>query len=103
MQLSKKFSKNDSGFVCVICGADVKVLGYTSRDHCNKCLCSLHIDINPGDRANTCGGVLVPVGVVEGGKKGRIINYKCNKCGKLHNNKAADDDCFEAILKIMSK
>lgn len=99
---SKKFSKNDNGFICVNCGAEVKPLGYTSRDHCHKCLCSLHVDINPGDRANTCCGILKPINVTINSKKGYVINYKCTKCGQLHNNKSAEDDSFKTILSIMN-
>ncbi len=99
---NKRFSKNDSGFICAHCGVEVRPLGYTSRDHCNKCLCSLHVDINPGDRANTCLGVLVPINVTTSAKKGYVINYRCAKCGQLHNNKSAEDDSFKAILSVMN-
>lgn len=99
----RTFEKNDSGFTCRVCGHNVDPLKYTSRDHCNKCLCSIHIDINPGDRANSCLGTLVPVDVSMSNKKGYIIQYKCDKCGQLHNNKSADDDNFKTILKVMNK
>lgn len=99
----KRFEKNDEAFVCSVCGAKVEPLKYTSRDHCNKCLCSIHVDINPGDRQNTCLGVLRPISVVTSSKKGYIINYKCDKCGQLHNNKSASDDSFEKILEIMKE
>ena len=46
------FIKNDNSFTCKHCGSQVEKLGYTSRDHCNKCLYSLHVDIEPGDRQN---------------------------------------------------
>lgn len=98
----KNFEKNDCSFVCNICGHNVPILKYSSRDHCNKCLCSLHVDINPGDRANTCLGSLVPVGIEINNKKGYVINYKCNKCGESHNNKSAEDDNFKTILKVMN-
>lgn len=95
------FEKNDEGFICRECGSQVPPLKYSSRDHCNKCLCSIHVDITPGDRANTCLGTLRPISVVNSSKKGYIINYKCDKCKQLHNNKSASDDSFEAILKVM--
>ena len=98
----KNFTKNDNGFICQNCGKEVKPLGYTSRDHCPSCLCSIHIDIMPGDRSNTCLGLLIPVGVETSNKKGYVINYKCSKCGELHNNKAAEDDKFSTILTIMN-
>lgn len=99
----KTFEKNDSGFICLTCGKNVDPLKYSSRDHCTKCLCSIHVDINPGDRANSCLGTLVPVDVTINNKKGYIITYKCNKCGLLHNNKSAEDDNFNTILKVMNK
>ena len=95
------FTKNDNGFICANCGKEIKPLGYTSRDHCTSCLCSIHVDVMPGDRANTCLGLLVPVNVEINSKKGYVINYKCNKCNELHNNKAAEDDKFSTILSIM--
>lgn len=96
----KRFTKNDSGFVCKNCGADVLPLSYSSRDHCNKCLCSLHVDINPGDRANGCGGLLVPVSALPDAKKGFIINYKCKKCGAALRCRAASDDDTELLIKL---
>jgi len=99
---TKKFKKNDNGFVCVCCGNKVKPLGYTSRDHCPKCLASIHIDINPGDRENDCKGLLVPVSITRSNKKGFVINYECEKCGQKHNNKAAEDDDLETILSVMN-
>jgi len=99
----KIFEKNDSGFVCRVCGHNVPALHYSSRDHCNKCLCSIHIDINPGDRANTCLGTLIPVDIETNNKKGYTIQYMCQKCGLKHNNKSAEDDKFSVILKVMNK
>ena len=57
------FKKNDNEFICINCGKKVEKLKYTSRDHCNHCLYSLHVDITPGDRENKCRGLLVPVNV----------------------------------------
>ena len=99
----KTFEKNDNEFVCRVCGKLVPTLKYSSRDHCTKCLCSIHIDINPGDRANTCLGTLVPTDIEVSNKKGYKIKYRCEKCGITHNNKSADDDSFKTILKIMNK
>ena len=44
------FLKNDNEFICVNCGKRIEKLKYTSRDHCNYCLFSLHVDVTPGDR-----------------------------------------------------
>lgn len=99
----KNFQKNDNSFVCQNCGKEVPKLVYSSRDHCNKCLCSIHIDHLPGDRANECLGLLVPVGCTYNAKKGYVIEYKCQKCKQLHNNKAAEDDSMATILSLMNQ
>ena len=97
---SPKFTKNDSGFECLYCGEKVSPLGYTSRNHCPKCLVSLHIDVNPGDRKNECMGLLIPIGVSYSNKKGYIIKYKCEKCGQIGYNKSAKDDDFQTLLCV---
>ena len=96
----RNFKKNDSGFICAHCGAEVPPLGYTSRDHCNKCLHSLHVDIIPGDRENECKGTLVPVQTLPDAKKGFIIIYKCSKCGATVRNMMARDDDTELLIKL---
>lgn len=96
----KKFTKNDKGFKCVHCGGVVPPLVSSSRDHCNLCLHGLHVDINPGDRANICCGVLKPVNVTPDARKGYVIHYTCKSCGTHINNKSAHDDNFEEIIKI---
>ncbi|MCL1858118.1 MAG: RNHCP domain-containing protein [Oscillospiraceae bacterium] len=99
---TKKFIKNDSGFICVNCGKSVGTLKYTSRNHCPYCLFSLHVDINPGDRDNTCKGKLEPV-LTEPSpdiKKGYIIIFKCKKCGEKVRNRAANDDNTALLIKL---
>ena len=66
----KRFAKNDEGFICAHCGKEVVPLGYSSRNHCPFCLWSLHLDINPGDRASECGGSLEPIRVEPDPRKG---------------------------------
>ena len=59
----KKFNELDEGFICENCNKEVSPLRYSSRDHCPFCLYSKHVDINPGDRNNTCKGLLKPIGI----------------------------------------
>ena len=92
--------KNDNSFICVNCGKEVPKLEYTSRNHCPHCLHSLHVDIIPGDRKNTCRGVLKPIAVENSAKKGYVIVFKCEKCGQVSRNKSAEDDDFEKMLEI---
>lgn len=104
---TKRFSKNDQGFLCAVCGREVLPMLSSSRDHCPYCLCSLHVDINPGDRANSCGGILRPVSAVPDAKKGYIIIYRCEKCGEIHRNRAAVDtpqqpDNLRELIRLTS-
>ncbi|MCG8570828.1 MAG: RNHCP domain-containing protein [Spirochaetes bacterium] len=96
----KKFTKNDQGFVCQNCGQTIPPLKTTSRDHCTVCLCSLHVDIHPGDRQNTCCGLLKPIGIEISTKKGYLIIYRCEKCGEKRKNRSAPDDSMEKIIEI---
>ena len=95
----KQFNMLDEAFICENCGMEVKPLGYTARDHCPYCLHSKHVDINPGDRANPCKGLLVPIGI-EKFKDTYKILYKCRKCHQNHKNIIARDDDMEEIIKI---
>lgn len=86
---TKRFSKNDSGFICGHCGKEVEPLGYTSRNHCPFCLWSRHLDVSPGDRLSECMGLMEPVFAEPDPKKGYIITHKCTVCGAIRRNKAA--------------
>ena len=101
----KRFTKNDNGFICENCGFQVLPLGYSSRNHCPKCLCSKHVDIMPGDRENPCGGVMDPIKVEIDSKKGYIILHKCRKCGEIKRNRTAHEslvqpDDLKKIIKL---
>lgn len=88
---AKRFTKNDSGFTCGNCGREVLPMGSSSRNHCPFCLWSLHVDINPGDRANECGGLMRPIRSEPDARRGFIIIHKCEKCGETRRNRAALD------------
>ncbi len=86
---TKRFTKNDSGFVCVHCGRAVPPLGFTSRNHCPYCLWSLHVDLLPGDRANPCGGAMRPVTAEPDARRGYILVHECTICHARVRNRAA--------------
>ena len=92
----------DEEFICDNCGYHVPKVGYSCRNHCPKCLHSKHVDINPGDREETCHGDLEPVGL-EIGKKGYVIVFRCKKCGAIRKNKAADDDDMNLLIDLSTK
>ena len=97
----KQFTMRDEHFICENCHKEVSPLGYTARDHCPYCLYSKHVDINPGDRENTCKGPLKPIGI-EKFKDTYKILYQCEKCHELHKNIVAKDDDMNMIIKISS-
>lgn len=101
---TKRFAKNDAGFVCASCGKEVLPLGKSSRNHCPFCLASLHVDVKPGDRANECRGILTAVAAITDPKKGYIIIHKCEKCGKLVRCRAAHDAAVQpdSMKKIIA-
>lgn len=98
----KRFNMIDENFMCENCNKEVKKLNYTARDHCPYCLYSKHLDIMPGDRANECMGLLVPIDIEKFKDTYKII-YKCEKCGEIHKNIIATDDNFDEIINIMQK
>lgn len=95
-----KFTEIDEEFICENCGKKVPKLGYSCRNHCPYCLHSKHVDINPGDREETCHGDLEPVGLEIDSKKGYVIIFKCKKCGAIRKNKSAKDDDMDLIIKL---
>lgn len=95
----KKFNMVDEDFICDNCGAIVKKLNYTARDHCPNCLYSKHLDINPGDRKNTCHGLFKPISIEKFKNTYKII-YKCEKCNQTHKNIIAKDDNMELIIEL---
>lgn len=96
----KKFTMIDESFICDNCHKKVNPLGYTARDHCPYCLYSKHVDINPGDRKETCHGSLIPIGIEKSKKDKYKIIYKCNKCNKIKKNIQANDDNTDLIIKL---
>ena len=89
-------------FIFVDLCEEVEKLGYTSRDHCPHCLSSIHIDINPGDRACKCLGILEPIGIEMKRETYRIV-YQCKKCGERRVNVAAKDDNKKLIIELSSR
>ncbi len=98
--MKKKFFEIDEEFICENCCKKIKPLGYSFRNHCNYCLHSKHVEINPGYREETCQGILEPIRVEPDSKKGYIIIFKCKKCGAIRRNKAAKDDNIDLLIKL---
>lgn len=95
----KRFNMIDENFICENCGHNVEKLNYTARDHCPNCLYSKHVDIFPGDRSNSCQGLLIPISIEKFKNTYKII-YKCQKCHQLHKNIMAQDDNYNKIIEL---
>ena len=91
----------DDMFVCKNCGRTVVTegAGTNHRNHCPYCLASQHLDIEPGDRAADCGGLMEAVAVWIRKNGEWAIIHRCKICGALSSNRIAADD---NPLKLMS-
>jgi len=95
--MAKRFIKKIEDFVCENCGIKVTGTGYTN--HCPKCLFSKHVDVNPGDREETCGG-LMPAIDFEVVKGKYVLIHKCEKCGEVRKNKFSENDDINTLLSL---
>ena len=84
-------------FECEHCGKEVRGAGFTN--HCPNCLWSKHVDINPGDRASGCGGLMRPISAEY--KSGEFtITQKCEACGVVKRCIASKDDNTELLIEL---
>ena len=91
------FIRRREDFRCAVCGTAVHGTGYT--DHCPKCLWSMHVDMEPGDRASECHGMMRPVhALLQGGVF--TIDYLCDRCGAKKSTKAAPEDSRDVITSL---
>ena len=91
------FQKNVEDFICEHCGEKVKGNGYTN--HCPKCLWSKHVDIDPGDRAAECAGMMEPLACERQGDSW-MLTQKCVACGHTRRNTMSRGDNFDVAVKI---
>ncbi len=91
------FTRKIEDFTCEHCGAEVTGNGYTN--HCPKCLWSKHVDVEPGDRAELCSGMMEPIRVE---KKGDAwsITQRCARCGFERRQNADAKDNFQKIVEL---
>jgi len=96
---------NGRCFTCKVCGALVKPLaeGGGNRNHCPQCLSSVHLDVNPGDRAAACGGIMDPIGVWAKKNGEWAVIHRCRTCGALSANRIASDDNAALLVSIAVK
>lgn len=91
------FTRTVEDLVCEHCGSNVSGDGYTN--HCPHCLWSKHVDIEPGDRAEACGGMMAPVALEGTSERYRIV-HRCEKCRAIRRVDASARDDREALLAV---
>jgi len=89
-------------FICKVCGALVVPdnAGSQHRNHCPKCLSSVHVDDEPGDRASLCRGIMDPVSVWVRKNGEWAIIHRCRLCGTFSSNRIAADDNPMLLMSI---
>lgn len=97
---SKRFQRTTEDFTCESCGKPVSGNGYTN--HCPYCLHSKHVDVNPGDRACECHGLMVPIAYERKGGA-EVIVQRCKKCGHVRKNKVCAQDDRDAVIALSAK
>lgn len=97
-----RFQPCTESFPCKNCGELVtpEDAGTRHRNHCPKCLCSVHVDIEPGDRASTCHGIMEPISVWVRKDGEWALIHRCKTCGALSSNRIAADDNPMLLLSI---
>jgi len=95
----------NESFTCKNCGEFVLPEGAATqhRNHCPKCLVSTHVDINPGDRASLCGGLMDPISVWVRKNGEWAIIHRCRTCGEIGSNRIAADDNPTLLMSIAVK
>ncbi len=97
--MQKGFIKNKEDFTCEQCGLFVQGNGYTN--HCHNCFHSKHVDIQPGDRAADCKGLMKPT-EVSGSTRNITITHTCALCGFTRNNKLQEEDNVTKLAELIT-
>ena len=87
--MSERFTRTVEDFTCGHCGETVTGDGYTN--HCPACMWSRHVDIDPGDRASECGGMMQPIQIMYEQSEFHVL-HRCIACGHEKKNRTSDRD-----------
>lgn len=95
----------EESFTCKSCGRPVIPAGAGSdhRNHCPYCLCSVHLDNEPGDRESDCGALMEPVAVWVRKNGEWALIHRCRRCGTFSSNRIAADDNPVKLMSIAMK
>lgn len=95
--MSKRFTKKQEDFDCENCGHRITGTGYTN--HCPECLWSKHVDVNPGDRAESCDSLMRPVDLYQEGQNW-VVTHQCERCDFIRRNKITSQDNFDQVIEL---
>jgi len=97
------YNVSESGFFsCIRCNSRVtdQQAGSDQRNHCPRCLWSLHVDFQNGDRRSACKAAMEPIAVWVKQKGEWSIVHRCTGCGALRVNRIASDDNETLLLSL---
>ena len=102
MTRGRRVGRENKPFVCTQCGQSVDTVGAVAshRNHCPRCLWSKHLDVHPGDREASCGGMMEPIAVSVKQKGEWSIVHRCRRCGSLDANTVAGDDNELVLISL---
>lgn len=94
----------NTGFTCENCNEEIHpVNNGRYRNHCPFCLYSVHLDNIPGDRTNSCRGLMKPLHLTYKSKKGWQIIHLCLKCGVKKACRIAEDTVQTDSYKMLAE
>lgn len=105
MSRNKQITNTHETFICSQCGNTVPPAdsGGSQRNHCPKCLWSLHVDLKKGDRRCGCRGVMEPISVWVKPSGEWAIIHRCTGCGFIRTNRIAADDNEMLLFALAAK
>lgn len=100
----KRFREDDGEFRCRSCKGLIgpPPSGTRQRNHCPRCLASLHLDERPGDRAAQCGSLMEPIAIWVRSDEW-VLLHRCKGCGVIHANRIAPDDNETLLLSLAAR
>ncbi len=96
---------HNNTFICSRCGNTVAPVEYggRQRNHCPKCLWSMHVDLRSGDRRCGCRGEMEPISVWVKPSGEWAVIHRCIKCGFIRTNRIAADDNEILLFMLAAK
>ena len=100
--MSQNSREDPAFFHCTRCKELITLpaQGTEQRNHCPKCLWSLHVDHHNGDRRSACKSPMEPIAVCARLKGEWSIIHRCTGCGTLRMNRIAGDDSEVLLLSL---